>query len=510
MGEKQIQTIRWHTDALKIDFLINKDGVICVDRILPTTVEPSPRSSPNFESSELPLVSIRVSAEGSGDIKTAKTLVDTTLSDRLRYQSHRIIKSDDGSKETLTVDCSDNATNIHVVASFTIYGSIPVVRAQTTITNQSTNNQDIVLSNISTLMIGNMTSTSDRWFEDYSLFHANSTWFREGQWEERSLPSVGLDNNGVLELGDGLLASLAHFELSSRGSFSTGGHLPMGALKQRNNEDTWMWQVENNASWRWDLGDFKDSIYLAAFGPMLSSHGWKKRLSPGQSFTTVPVACCRVKGDEQATFAALTDYRRQIRRPHDDMERMPIIFNDYMNCLMGDTDENKAYPQPGWTDELNALSVVNSIMGRVYLSGRIDLLSDNQLAIVKEGLEVYKSMRGDLHYAHPTWPLGLPKWHDDWVALALTSADGKTTYLAVWRRDGPTEVNISLEDKLRTHKDSKVSVLYPNRFTTKAELDGAEYVLHLKLPAEPCARILKIESQNTMSYLITGYHPAPT
>ncbi|KAK7458320.1 alpha-galactosidase [Colletotrichum acutatum] len=303
MGEKQIQTIRWHTDALKIDFLINKDGVICVDRILPTTVEPSPRSSPNFESSELPLVSIRVSAEGSGDIKTAKTLVDTTLSDRLRYQSHRIIKSDDGSKETLTVDCSDNATNIHVVASFTIYGSIPVVRAQTTITNQSTNNQDIVLSNISTLMIGNMTSTSDRWFEDYSLFHANSTWFREGQWEERSLTSVGLDNNGVLELGDGLLASLAHFELSSR--------------------------------------DFKDSIYLAAFGPMLSSHGWKKRLSPGQSFTTVPVACCRVKGDEQATFAALTDYRRQIRRPHDDMERMPIIFNDYMNCLMGDPDENK-------------------------------------------------------------------------------------------------------------------------------------------------------------------------
>ncbi|KAF4782981.1 alpha-galactosidase [Colletotrichum scovillei] len=719
MGEKETRTIQWHTNALRIDFLINKDGVICVDRILPTTVEPSPHSSPNFESSELPLVSIRVSGEGSGDIKTAKTLVGTTLSDRLRYQSHRIIKSDDGSQETLIIECSDDATNIHVEARFTIYGSIPVVRAQTTVTNQSTSNADIVLTNISTLTVGNMTSTSYRWFEDYSLLYANSTWFREGQWEERSLPSVGLDNNGILELGDGLLASLAHFELSSRGSFSTGGHLPMGALKHKNNEDTWMWQVEHNGSWRWDLGDFKDSIYLAAGGPMLSSHGWKKRLSPGQSFTTVPVACCRVQGDEQAAFAAMTDYRRQIRRPHDDMERMPIIFNDYMNCLMGDPDEDKvralldpvvqlgaeyfvidagwyaddgnwwddvglwepstkrfpsgfmklmddirskglipglwlepevvgvrspvgsqlpdeaffqedghrvvekrrwtldyrhpeviawmnkvmhnlidhygvryfkfdynidvvqgtdvdgqgtagaahlehqraylawvralldnypgvvietcsgganrldyamlavhsiqstsdqqdpklyaaiaaacptavtpeqsaswAYPQPGWSDELNALSVVNSMMGRVYLSGRVDLLSDNQLAIVKEGLEVYKSMRGDLRHAHAAWPLDLPKWHDDWMALALTSADGKTTYLAVWRRDGPTEMNLSLGKGLRTHKDSRISVLYPSRFTTKVELAGADSTLRLQLPEEPCARILKIE-----------------
>ncbi|KAK1525497.1 alpha-galactosidase [Colletotrichum abscissum] len=419
MGEKQTGTIQWYTDALKIDFLVNNAGVICLDRILPPTVEPSPHSSPNFEFSKLPLVSIRMSGEGSGDIKTAKTLIGTTLSDRLRYQSHRIIKSDDGSNETLIVEC-----------------------------------------------------------------------------------------------------------------------------------------------------DFKDSIYLAAGGPMLRSHGWKKRLSSGQSFTTVPIACCRVQGDEQAAFAAIIDYRRQIRRPHNDMERMPIIFDDYMNCFMGDPDGNKvcallepvgqlgaeyfvidagwyaddgnwwddvglwepstkrfpsgfmklmgeirnkglipaygssqrwsasvalsyitqgtagaahlehqraylgwiralldnypgvlietcsgganrldyamlavhsiqstsnqqdpklyaaiaaacptavtpeqsaswAYPQPGCSDKLNALSFVNSMMGHV------DLLSDNRLAIVKEGLEVYESMRGDLRHAHPTWPLGLPKWHDD-------------------------------------------------------------------------------------------------
>ncbi|KAI8300572.1 alpha-galactosidase [Colletotrichum sp. SAR11_240] len=719
MGHKQTQTFQWHTDALKIDFLVNKNGVICLDNILPPTANPSPQASPNFESSELPLISIRLSGEGNGDIKTAKTLIGTTLSDRLQYLSHKTIKNHDRTSETLVIECSDDVTGIHVAAKFTVYGSIPVVRAETTVTNTSTSNTDVVITNLSTLTIGNMTTASYRWFEDYSLSYANSTWFREAQWEERSLPSVGLDNNGILELGDGLMASLAHFELSSRGSFSTGGHLPMGTLKHRNNEDTWMWQVESSGSWRWDIGDFKDNIYLVAGGPTFNNHGWKKRLSPGQFFTSVPVACCRVQGDEAAAFAAMTDYRRQIRRPHDDMDRMPIIFNDYMNCLMGDPDEDKvralldpvaqlgaeyfvidagwyaddgnwwddvglwepstkrfpsgfmslmgairskglipglwlepevvgvrssmgsrlpdeaffqedgyrvvekrrwsldyrhpeviawmnkvmhnlidhygvkyfkfdynidvlqgtdvdgpgtagaahlehqraylgwvgalldnyrgvvietcsgganrldyamlavhsiqstsdqqepklyaaiaaacpaavtpeqsaswAYPQPGWSDEVNALSVVNSMMGRVYLSGRVDQLSDKQLSIVKEGLDVYREMRGHLRHAHPIWPLGLPKWHEDWVALGLTSAGGKTIHLAVWRRGGPTKMDIPLRTAQGTPKGCELSVIYPTRFTTKALWNGADGTLHLELPAEPCARILKID-----------------
>ncbi|CAH0022250.1 unnamed protein product [Clonostachys rhizophaga] len=40
-------------------------------------------------------------------------------------------------------------------------------------------------------------------------------------------------------------------------------------------------------------------------------------------------------------FAAITSYRRRIRRHHTDNERLPIVFNDYMNCLMGDPDEEK-------------------------------------------------------------------------------------------------------------------------------------------------------------------------
>ncbi|KAK8067504.1 hypothetical protein PG996_006616 [Apiospora saccharicola] len=47
-------------------------------------------------------------------------------------------------------------------------------------------------------------------------------------------------------------------------------------------------------------------------------------------------------GDTDAAFGALTQYRRRIRRlGHSDHSHLPIVFNDYMNCLMGDPTDAK-------------------------------------------------------------------------------------------------------------------------------------------------------------------------
>lgn len=40
----------------------------------------------------------------------------------------------------------------------------------------------------------------------------------------------------------------------------------------------------------------------------------------------------------------MTKYRRLVRRQNEDNERLPIIFNDFMNCLGGDPTEEKEYP----------------------------------------------------------------------------------------------------------------------------------------------------------------------
>ena len=46
-------------------------------------------------------------------------------------------------------------------------------------------------------------------------------------------------------------------------------------------------------------------------------------------------------GGVNEAIAELTEYRRKIRRQNEDDEKLNIVFNDYMNCLMGDPTEEK-------------------------------------------------------------------------------------------------------------------------------------------------------------------------
>ena len=39
----------------------------------------------------------------------------------------------------------------------------------------------------------------------------------------------------------------------------------------------------------------------------------------------------------------LTAYRRRIRRENEDNKKLPVIFNDYMNCLWGHPTEEEEY-----------------------------------------------------------------------------------------------------------------------------------------------------------------------
>jgi alpha-galactosidase len=146
-----------------------------------------------------------------------------------------------------------------------------------------------------------------------------------------------------------------------------------------------------------------------------------------------------------------------------------------------------AYPQPDWSDETNAFTVVNSLLGRVHLSGRLDLLSKEQYELVRQGMEVYRDkIRGCLRTARPFWPLGLPKWHDEWVALGYRTTDGKA-FLSVWRRGGSTSRLLPLQGRY-----SKATLLYPKGF--QVEIKMADDGMLVQLPDVPCARSFEMSS----------------
>jgi alpha-galactosidase len=162
-----------------------------------------------------------------------------------------------------------------------------------------------------------------------------------------------------------------------------------------------------------------------------------------------------------------------------------------------------AFPQHGWSAELIAFTVVNSLLGRVHLSGRIDLLDEDEARLVADGMRVYRDIRHLLARGRPFWPLGLPGWHDDWLALGIAGED--ETLLTVWRRGGDTRIVLPLRGELglggpaldRPAPDAptawRADVLYPPPAAHPTAWEWeAPGRLAIELPAEPSARLLRL------------------
>lgn len=112
-------------------------------------------------------------------------------------------------------------------------------------------------------------------------------------------------------------------------------------------------------------------------GPTEIQSHWSKNLKPGDSFTTVPVAVGVGHDDFEEAIGTLTKYRRKIRRPNKDNENLPVIFNDYMNCLFGDptTEKSSRWWMRQRRPDVSILSLMPAGMrtatgGTVSVSGR--------------------------------------------------------------------------------------------------------------------------------------------
>ncbi|KAL6869353.1 hypothetical protein ACO1O0_000678 [Amphichorda felina] len=707
-------------NTTRVGVRVRDDGTTVLEYLLPVGTEPKPSCSPFFEDASLPLVELQLSGEGNNNQKSQKALIGTYVGQRLKYVSHSERQDTKSQSKTLDVELHDEKTKVTVISHLTIFDNLSFLRSRVTVRNDSS--AEVVLFQVPSVIIGGLTR-SKQWWHDYEIAYANNTWVREAQWVTRSLPDVGIDNFGIygLEMPEGiepLQCSMATYSLSTHSTFSTQKHLPMGILKRRDQTETWLWQIENNGSWQWEIGDFHDNVYVAASGPNNNDHDFRQHLAPGVSFTSVPVSVCHIYGDDQAAFGALTQYRRHTRRHHEDNEKLPIIFNDYMNCLMGDPTDEKilalvepvaksgadffvidcgwyaddsnwwddvglwqpsekrfpmgfekllakireaglipglwlepevigvrnvmadrlpreafferdgkrvtekgryqldfrhpevqktldevvdrcvqqygagyfkfdynievtqgtdincsssgagqlehnrayldwvarifdrypdlviescssgaqrmdyallnvhplqstsdqqypelyaaisaaiptavtpeqsaswAYPQPDWPDEINALTVVNSLLGRIHLSGRLDIMKPQQLDIVYQGMSVYKEIRADIPRSLPFWPLGLPAWHDDWLSLGLNAGPDKgTLYVAVWRRGGSTKCSLPIAP-LKGRQGVKVDILYPTMFPSQVSWDDASSELRVELPEVVCARLIRLQ-----------------
>ena len=254
----------------------------------------------------------------------------------------------------------DPVKNLRVESYYEFNNASPVVRRYTKVVNEG--KEDVGIEYISSAMLYNYNDIPGKVEDNIRIHFAYNGWMQEAQWKTVKPSELGWDINDYQYRGT--------ISFSSMGSFSSGKYLPMGMIENTQSGLIWFWQIEHNGSWHWEMSEAADkSAYLYIGGPDEQNGQAWKLLKPGESYQTVPVALGCVKGGFNEAVAALTQYRRSVAvRPHQDNQKCPVIFNDYMNCLMANPTTEKEMPliekaselkigyfviDAGWYAELN-------------------------------------------------------------------------------------------------------------------------------------------------------------
>lgn len=96
------------------------------------------------------------------------------------------------------------------------------------------------------------------------------------------------------------------------------------------------------------------------------------------------------------------------------------------------------------TPEAASCNMVNAMLGRIHQSGFITRISASSLAQIHNGIGVYKrEIRQHIPNFVPFYPRGMSDITRPGLPAVLGMRATARQFLAVWRREGPTEVNIS-------------------------------------------------------------------
>lgn len=284
------------------------------------------------------LVEIDVAGADRPQERHGTKYIATAPGYHMKYVSHEDTRNDQG--RCLTFETEDSETGIHVRSHIQFYDGLSVVRMYHDVINAGKEVQTITY--VSTLNYSGIDRGGERSTDEkLKLVLAHNKWQGELCFKEYRLPDLGL----IKTQPDTFVRRTSNvINVFNTGNWSTKHYLPMGYLVNEDTGADYYWQIEHNGSWHWEISDQNNHLYLQLSGPTENESHWFKHLEPGESFTTVPAAFGVGKSGFDDAMGNLTRYRRRIRRQNEDNENLPIIFNDYMNCLFGDPTTEKELP----------------------------------------------------------------------------------------------------------------------------------------------------------------------
>lgn len=324
-------------NGLHVEFDVRDNGVVELTDFSPVEIAGDRGERLSLKEDVYhPLLEVQITGKSTDNMHGYKHNFSSASLD-FRYVTHQM-EEKDKTKELVIVLRTDYA--MEAVYHMKFFKGIPVVQVWVELKNQS--QEEIGLEYVSSFVYRSVSGNGVLpYFEKTDIYTPYSSWCCEARWKKddiRDLNLTGMPVNGFNMPGFGI----NRYYYGGRGSWSSCEYLPMGFAHDRETNETYCFEIENSGQWHVEYGSEPGSgLYLALSGPTEAEHGWWKNLKPGDTFVTVPVAFGTVSGGISEAAAALTRYRRAIRRPNEDDEKLNVVFNDYMNCLMGDPTEEK-------------------------------------------------------------------------------------------------------------------------------------------------------------------------
>jgi alpha-galactosidase len=163
-------------------------------------------------------------------------------------------------------------------------------------------------------------------------------------------------------------------------------------------------------------------------------------------------------GALRSDFAMLSRLQLQSTSDQQDPLLYPAIAVGGLLHILPEQAANWAYPQATMTDEMIAFTMCTGMAGRLYQAGLLNLMNDEQLSLVAEGVAIHKSTRHALARSQPSFPTGLPSWDDAWITVAFHRKSD--IHILAWRQaHAPASITLALPGL--DVSDDDIAQIYP-------------------------------------------------
>ncbi len=190
-------------------------------------------------------------------------------------------------------------------------------------------------------------------------------------------------------------------------------------------------------------------------------------------------------GGMRTDYMMLAQHQIQSCSDQEDYRKNPAITVGSMAAVLPEQLAVWSYPVKNSDAAAASFNMVNSMLCRIHLSGKLDSLQPASQKQVNNALTVYREkIRPFISQSVPFFPLGMPSITDTTSAVALGIKNGTKQFIAVWRLAGTSTISLPVSCK-------KATIIYPSDLGIKAQ--RVEKNLKFTFPKKYMAAIVEIE-----------------